>query len=96
VDVSPAVEDFAQQGYALTGGRIDFVDNRRAAVLVYRHGAHIINVFVWAAGVESLPMNTTRKGYHVDCWREADLAYCAVSDTSPEELGALVDLLKRS
>jgi anti-sigma factor RsiW len=94
-DVSPPANDFARDGYALVGGRADYVDGHRAAVVVYRHGAHIINVFAWAADGAKLPTDATRQGYHISCWRSADLAYCAVSDTAPEELAALVRLLKQ-
>ena len=46
-DVSPVVVDFADQGYRLVGGRTDAIDGQRAAVVVYQHGAHFINVFSW-------------------------------------------------
>ncbi len=47
-DLSPPVADFAAQGFKLIGGRVDFLEGERAAVTVYRHGAHIVNVFAWA------------------------------------------------
>jgi anti-sigma factor RsiW len=93
-DVSPVVEDFAAQGYRLMGARADYVDRQRAAVLVYQHGAHIINVFSWAGNEHSLPERTTRNGYQLTFWRSGDLDYCAVSDTAPDELLGLVRLLQ--
>jgi len=54
----------------------------RAAVVVYRHGAHIINIFAWAAGTEKIAAEETQKGYHIACWRSADLDFCAVPDTA--------------
>ena len=93
-DVSPAVADFEQQGYRLLGGRADYVDRQRAAVIVYQHGAHLINVFSWADNRRSLPRNISRNGYELMFWRSADLDYCAVSDTAPEELRRLVGLLQ--
>jgi anti-sigma factor RsiW len=54
-NVSPTVADFEQQGFRLLGGRADLVDQQRAAVTVYRRGAHVINVFSWAAGERALP-----------------------------------------
>ncbi len=65
-DVSPAVADFEPQGYKLIGGRADYLDHQRAAVVVYQHGAHVINVFSWAGDGRSLPSNATRNGYHFD------------------------------
>src|SRR5271169_5675705 len=93
-DVSPAVADFPQQGYRLVGGRADYFDHQRAAVVVYQHGSHIINVFSWAASKASLPKNTTRNGYHLAFWKTGNLAYCAVSDTGWDELEGLVQLLQ--
>jgi anti-sigma factor RsiW len=92
-DVSPAVADFATQGYTLVGGRADYFEGQRAAVTVYRHGAHTINVFSWAAtGI--LPRDSTRNGYHLAFFREGNLDYAAVSDTGWDELHGLVNLLK--
>ncbi|MEA3139667.1 MAG: hypothetical protein QOK23_1836 [Gammaproteobacteria bacterium] len=93
-DVSPVVADFDPQGYRLIGGRADYFYHRRAAVVVYRHGSHVINVFSWAADQHGLPKNTTRNGYHLTFWRTGDLVYCAVSDIAWDELNGLVRLLQ--
>jgi len=93
-DVSPVVADFDQQGYRLIGGRADYFDHQRAAVVVYRHGPHVINVFSWAADRSGLPKNTTRNGYHLAFWKTGNLVYCAVSDTAWDELLGLVRLLQ--
>jgi anti-sigma factor RsiW len=94
-DVSPPTMDFSSAGYSLIGGRVDYVGSRRAAVLVYRHGAHIANVFVWADDGVSLPALTTDKGYHTACWHgEGDLAFCAVSDMALNEFASLERLLR--
>jgi len=82
-DVSPAV-----------GGRADVLARQRAAVVVYAHGAHIINVFSWVAGAGPLPADTTRSGYHLAFWQSGNLRYCAVADTGWEELLGLVRLLR--
>ena len=94
-DVSPPAADFDKEGYKLIGGRADYVDGHRAAVVVYRHGLHIVNVFAWAASTEKLPGEVTQKGYHIVCWNSADLDYCAVSDTGMDELLDLVRLIKQ-
>ena len=93
-DVSPVVADFDQQGYRLIGGRADYFDHQRAAVVVYQHGPHVINVFSWAADRSGLPKNTTRNGYHLAFWKTGNLVYCAVSDTAWDELLGLVRLLQ--
>jgi anti-sigma factor RsiW len=93
-DVSPVVADFAGAGYRLVGGRTDTVDRQRAAVLVYQHGAHVINVFSWEARHGGIARDTSRNGYHMIFWTDADLQYCAVSDTGWNELAALVRLIR--
>jgi anti-sigma factor RsiW len=95
-DVSPPTADFPKEDYRLAGGRVDYVDGHRAAVLVYRHGAHTINVFSWAQSNESLPNIVTRNGYHAVFWRSGDLVFCAVSDTALDELLGLVRLIKET
>jgi len=93
-DVSPVVADFGSAGYRLIGGRADYFEHQRAAVVVYEHGPHVINVFSWAADQRGVPKDTTRNGYHLAFWKTGNLAYCAVSDTSWEELTRLVKLLQ--
>ena len=92
-DVSPVVVDFADQGYRLVGGRTDAIAHQRAAVVVYQHGAHSINVFAWKTDAAP-PADTTRSGYHMAFWRTGDIMYCAVSDTGWSELRGLEQLLQ--
>jgi anti-sigma factor RsiW len=93
-DVSPVVADFEAQGYRLIGGRVDYLEYQRSAVVVYQHGAHVINVFSWAGHERGLPTDVTRSGYHLAFWKAGDLEYCAVSDTGWDELLGLVRLLR--
>jgi anti-sigma factor RsiW len=93
-DVSPPTPDFPQEDYRLIGGRADYIDGHRAAVVVYRHGAHVINVFAWAERDGALPQMVTRNGYHMAFWRSGDIVFCAMSDTGEDELTRLVALLK--
>jgi len=93
-DVSPSVADFEAQGYKLVGGRVDYLEHQRAAVVVYQHGAHVINVFTWADNRQSLPATVTRNGYHLACWKAGDLDNCAVSDAGWDELHEMVRLIQ--
>ncbi|HEY1612498.1 MAG TPA: zf-HC2 domain-containing protein [Rhizomicrobium sp.] len=93
-DVSPPVADFTREGYRLVGGRADFIAGRRASAVVFRHGAHIINVFVWTDMGENLPAMRGRNGYHLVFWKSGNLDFCAISDTALDELIGLETLLK--
>ncbi len=95
-DVSPVVADFAAQGYRLVGGRLDILEQRRAAVLVYQHGAHTANVFSWQHHGAALPEQTVRSGYLVSCWQDHALQSCVISDMGSAEQQALVGLLRDS
>jgi len=93
-DVSPPAVDFKKEGFPLVGGRADYVDGHRAAVVVYRHGKHTINVFAWTAGDERFPATAIRNGYHLVFWRSGNIVLCAVSDTGLDELMTLTRLVQ--
>jgi anti-sigma factor RsiW len=93
-DVSPVVADFAAQGFPLLGGRTEALAGQRAAVLVYRHGAHVVNVFSWKGTRAGPAPETMRSGYHLLFFSDGDLQYCAVSDAGWPELRALAQLIQ--
>ena len=93
-DSSPPAGDFKAQGFALAGGRVDFVEGLRAAVTVYRHGHHTIDVFAWHDGGGRLPRTATRSGYHLLFWRQGDLMFCAISDIAAGDIEELSRLLQ--
>jgi anti-sigma factor RsiW len=95
-DVSPPAEDFKTEGFTLVGGRADYVHGSRAAVVVYRHGAHVINLFAWADRNTRLPRADSRDGYRMAFWKQNDLDLAAVSDVDQAELDRFVALVKKS
>ncbi len=94
VDVSPPTPDFPQANFTLAGGRVDTIAGTRAAVVVYRHGAHVIDLFVWPDKGSMLPGNAMRHGYHAIFWKSGDLDFAAVSDTERRELEKFVTLAR--
>lgn len=95
IDLAPKVKDLADRGYPLSGGRVDDLPGRRAAVLAYKHGRHEIDLFAFVASSPSpsVTMGVSR-GYHVARWTEGDLAYAAVSDMDEDEMRTFVDLVR--
>jgi anti-sigma factor RsiW len=94
VPVSPPVTDFARDGFALVGGRTDTIAGSQAAVVVYRHGAHGIDLFVWEDLGSGLPPAGISHGYRAEFWKNGDLDFAAVSDMESSELEKFVQLVK--
>jgi anti-sigma factor RsiW len=86
LDFSPPVKDFAAQGFPLIGGRLDYLDKRPVAALVYQRAKHYINLFVWPATGNSGGQTITRQGYHVIHWANEGMTYWAVSDVNEKDL----------
>ena len=92
----PPVVDLAAQGYPLLGARRDVLSGETAAALVYRHGAHVISVFVRpaeAGAAEGVQATQVVRGFNVIERTQGGLAFCFVSDANPRELQSLVDLV---
>src|SRR2546425_11317056 len=98
LDFSPPVYDFAGRGYSLLGGRLDYVNGRPMAALVYGRRQHVINVFVWPAarGPSGGSSARTQQGYHELHWTTGDYTYWVVSDLGLTELQEFAQLLRQA
>ncbi|WP_206951372.1 anti-sigma factor family protein [Trinickia acidisoli] len=92
LDYAPPVEDLAADGFALTGGRLDYVGHHRVGVLVYRYRKHVIDVYVMPeqdVGAPQAPTTLTSDGYALASWRDHGMIWWAVSDAEPAVLAQL-------
>ena len=90
LDFSPPVRDFAAQGFPLQGGRLDVVNGRTTAALVYGRRKHLVNVFIWLSSEpDAVPREGSTQGYQWLEWRAGGMEFCAVSDTAPADLEQL-------
>jgi anti-sigma factor RsiW len=85
LDFSPDVKDLASQGFPLSGGRVDYMDGRPVAALVFRRAQHVINLFTWPSG-RSGSEEASQMGYHLVAWTKDGMRYWAVSDLNLREL----------
>lgn len=96
LDFAPPVTDFAAQGYALQGGRLDYLQHQTAAALSYQHGKHVINAFILpSAEADSSPQQLTRRGYNIIAWRQGHMRFILVSDLNMTELAGLGQLVQK-
>jgi anti-sigma factor RsiW len=96
LDFSPPVEDLASDGFPLVGGRLDYMEGREVAALVYQRRKHFINVFVWpdAATPISAQNFEPLQGYNMTRWSRGSFQFWAVSDVSAPDLAEFVHLLE--
>ena len=97
LDFSPPVNDLAQAGFPLTGGRLDYVAGRPVAALVYMRGQHTINLFVWPEASDAIRSSDAQaiRGFHVRHWTDGSMSYWAVSDVNDADLDQFVHALQQ-
>ena len=88
LDASPPVMDLTAQGFTLLGARVDYIDAKPVAAIVYRRRVHVINLFCEPASgsVRTASMQNLH-GFNVRTWNEKGIKLWAVSDISADELG---------
>jgi len=97
LDFAAPVPDLSSQGFPLIGGRLDYLDSRSVAALVYQKRKHFINLFIWP----TTPTDSTgqtmveREGYHLVHWSDGDFTYWAVSDVNINDLQSFKQLFEQ-
>jgi anti-sigma factor RsiW len=87
LDFSPPVMDLASAGYPLVGGRLDHLDGRPAAALVFHRRTHAINLFIWPSARDEVSTREAElNGYHVQSWSQGGFNFLAVSEIPAAEL----------
>jgi anti-sigma factor RsiW len=95
LDYSPPVVDLTQAGYALVGGRVDILEKRPVAAIVYQRGKQVVNLFVWPATNRKIDLDTqSERGYNFCGWNEAGLNFFCVSEISAADLEAFEDEIR--
>ena len=88
IDLAPPVIDLTAQGFTLIGGRLDYIDGKPVASIVYRRRVHVINLFVMQGLGSALPAPklTVVQGFNILRWTDQGLNLMAVSDLAQDEL----------
>lgn len=94
LDFSPPATDLAAAGFPLAGARLDYVNKRPVAALVYRHRQHVINLFVWPeerAVARTAQKSAPRQGYNILHWDDAGMTFWAISDLNAADIKTFAD-----
>lgn len=96
IDFAPEVRDLSANGFPLVGGRLDYLDGKTVAALVYQRNKHPINLFITPAPTSrtTSPSVVTRRGYNVFSWTNNGMQYWAVSDLNQGELSEFSELVR--
>jgi anti-sigma factor RsiW len=85
IDFAPPVPELADHGFPLAGGRLDSVNGKTVAAIVYHRRLHTVNLFVWPAASRR-PRSLVEDGFALEEWSEDGLDFAAVSDIPADEL----------
>ena len=98
VDYAPPVHDLTAVGFPLVGGRLDLVDGRKVAVLVYRRNQHWVALTLWpAASSDATPATITqRDGFALAEWRHGGFEMRAVADLTPADMKSFTQAIDQA
>jgi anti-sigma factor RsiW len=93
VAIAPPVVDLTAQGFTLLGGRLDYIDGKAVASIVYRRRTHVINLFVTQGAVSEGrgARLETMQGFNIRRWSAQGLEFFAISDINADELQEFAD-----
>jgi anti-sigma factor RsiW len=95
LDFSPPVSELRIPGSVFLGGRVDYLDGRPVAALVYRQGQHIVNSFVWpSAAKDSQPQFSVQRGFQMTHWTSAGMSHWVISDVNRQEFTIIVQAIQ--
>ena len=92
LDFAPPLVGSPASGYSLVGGRVDLIEKRSVATLVYKHDQDIVSLFCWPPDKEHLSTSERSvEGYRVSTWSNAQCNYVLVSKLSDQAMHDFMD-----
>jgi anti-sigma factor RsiW len=85
--------------FTLVGGRIAYFHQTAGAELIYQIRKHNISVFIFPEQAISPALRMSsrasrRLAFSLETWSDAGLRYILISDTSPQDIAKLAEMLK--
>ncbi|HZV59707.1 MAG TPA: hypothetical protein VFF42_05150, partial [Candidatus Eremiobacteraceae bacterium] len=96
LEFAPPVRDFAEEGFPLQGGRLDALQGRTVAAIIYGRRKHEVNLFIYpSARADAAPLSGEHLGYKWVHWKKSGMEFWLVSDTTADDLLQLQQLLAK-
>jgi len=90
IPFSPSVHsDLGIKDLKLQGGRLDYINEKQTASIIYKVRSHVINVFIQKQELEHDTTGieiTHNTGFNIASWNKRGLAYRAVTDLNKNEI----------
>jgi len=97
LDFSPPVNELHLPGCVFLGGRVDYLDGRPVAALVYRKGEHIVSAFVWPTATKDSKADfSAERGFQTARWSQGEMTHWVVSDVNREEFKTIVRAIQEA
>jgi anti-sigma factor RsiW len=95
LDFSPPVTELPLPGSTFLGGRVDYVDGRPVAALVYRQGQHVVNSYLWPTqGQDSAAAFSAERGFQIAHWTRSGMKHWLISDLGRDEFASFAQALE--
>ena len=95
LDFAPPVVTVSNPKFQLRGGRVDAIQNRKSAALVYGRSNDLVALFVWPAAGRLLPsQDFSISGYQACTWNAASFNFLVVSTLSDRDLDKFIDQVR--
>jgi anti-sigma factor RsiW len=95
LDFAPDVRDFADQGFPLIGGRLEYLTGRTVAAMVYHRRLHVITLFTWPESAPDSDSHQSHNGFQMVHWTVGEMTYWSVGDIPIAELEQFRDLYRK-
>jgi len=95
LEFAPPVVDLLGTTFQMQGGRVDLIQDRKVAVLVYKRNEDLVTLFAWpAAGRLLAARDWSISGNRACAWNAANFNFVAVSTLSDHDLDDFTDHIR--
>jgi anti-sigma factor RsiW len=95
LEFAPPVLDLSGTAFQMQGGRVDVIQDRKVAALLYKRNEDLVTLFAWpAAGRLLAARDWSISGYRACTWNAANINFVDVSTLSDHDLDEFTDQIR--